>query len=83
MAFIDFDYWVRRDGVETYRLNAHGALPAGSYCFVRPEGGRWVRKTRNEGMRGSTRYAGYRTLQEALDAAQAWARRKIRESHAA
>lgn len=78
MAFIDFDYRVYPGGQEVYRLNAHGALPKGSYCVVRPEGRLWVRTTCNEGMKGSIRYRGFPTLQEALDAAQAWAKRKIR-----
>lgn len=58
-------------------------LPKGSLCLVYSNGGeldRWTRKTRNEGMNGSTRYITYSNLDEALRAGVQWARRKDEEA---
>lgn len=61
-------------------------LPPGSSCLLCSvdgnEKGNWLRKTRNEGMLGSTRYVSYPNFNEALDASIKWARRKD-EEHAA
>ena len=58
-------------------------LPRGSSCLLCSDTGnereRWLRKTRNEGMNGSTRYVVYSNFNEALDASIKWARRKDEE----
>jgi hypothetical protein len=62
-------------------------LQPGSSCWVYEyladiDGPRFVRKTRNEGMNGSTRYISYPDLDSALLAGVAWARRKDEEAAA-
>ena len=70
-----------------YRLTN---LPTGSRCFIYPYGHDgdvntenkrpWMRKTRNAGKNGSTRYTWYPSLNAAMDAAIKWARRKDEEA---
>jgi hypothetical protein len=63
-----------------YRMTG---LPKGSKCLLcsvtGAEDKQWVRKTINEGMLGSVRYARYPTLNDAIDASIKWARRKDEE----
>lgn len=58
-------------------------LARGSTCLLCSdtgnEGKGWVRKTKNEGMKGSTRYTYYPNFNAALDASIKWARRKDEE----
>lgn len=58
-------------------------LPAGSQCLICGDGeqnSQWLRKTRNDNANGSIRYATYESLDEALAAGIAWARRKDEEA---
>jgi hypothetical protein len=69
---------VHREWIEVNESHSLTGLPEGSLCRIfQPVGEtHWVRKTRNHGRGGSTRYTRHSTLQEALDAGQAWAWRK-------
>jgi hypothetical protein len=91
MTFYDYDLSVTSTGSETHRLRADNKpLPHGAFCTIRPATGveyldgnffpvgYWVRKTRWAG-KGGTRYIGYKTLNEALNAGIAWARRREAE----
>lgn len=64
-------------------------LPWGSACVLYPldhdgtvanEGKPWMRKTRNEGSGGSTRYEWFPNLDAAMAGAMKWARRKDEET---
>ena len=56
-------------------------LAKGSLCLLcgDREDARWLRKTKNESMNGSTRYMVYDNLNDAMDASIKWARRKDEE----
>jgi hypothetical protein len=58
-------------------------LAPGCYCLIYNSTGnekaRWTRKTVSHGGKGSTRYITYDNLDDAMDAAIKWARRKDEE----
>lgn len=70
-----------REWVQVTEVHSLTGLPEGSMCRIYQQPGKtgWMRKTRNHGRGGSMRYQWHNTLQEALDAGLAWARRKDEE----
>ena len=53
---------------------------SGSKCIVFPHGSGWVRKTVNQYQKGSTRYAFFAKLDDALTSGVKWGRRKVNEA---